>query len=44
MTTEPLRPCQHLSCFIVDDAVAIDAGSLAMAASAFRKDKFETLF
>lgn len=30
-------PCQHLSCFIVDDAVAIDAGSLAMAASAVQK-------
>ena len=30
-------PRQHLSCFIVDDAVAIDAGSLAMATSAKQK-------
>jgi len=30
-------PRQHLSCFVVDDAVAIDAGSLAMAASAVQK-------
>lgn len=28
---------QHLSCLIVDDAVAIDAGSLAMATSAAQK-------
>lgn len=28
---------QHLSCFIVDDAVAIDAGSLAMAANSVQK-------
>lgn len=28
---------QHLSCFIVDDLVAIDAGSLAMATSAIQK-------
>ena len=30
---------QHLSCFVVDDSVAIDAGSLAMAASADQRDK-----
>jgi len=30
-------PRQHLSCFVVDDSVAIDAGSLAMAASAVQK-------
>ena len=30
-------PRQHLSCFVVDDCVAIDAGSLAMAASAAQK-------
>jgi len=30
-------PRQHLSCFIVDDSVAIDAGSLAMAASTVQK-------
>jgi cAMP phosphodiesterase len=30
-------PRQHLSCFVVDDCVAIDAGSLAMAASATQK-------
>ena len=28
---------QHLSCFVVDDCVAIDAGSLAMAATAAQK-------
>lgn len=30
-------PRQHLSCFVVDDQVAIDAGSLAMAATAVQK-------
>lgn len=30
-------PRQHLSCFVVDDTVAIDAGSLAMAATAVQK-------
>ena len=30
-------PRQHLSCFVVDDQVAIDAGSLAMAASAVQQ-------
>ena len=28
---------QHLSCFVIDDCVAIDAGSLALAASAAQK-------
>jgi ribonuclease BN (tRNA processing enzyme) len=28
---------QHLSCFVIDDCVAIDAGSLAMATSAAQK-------
>jgi hypothetical protein len=31
---------QHLACFVVDDCVAIDAGSLAMAASPAQKNKF----
>ncbi len=30
-------PRQHLACFVVDDCVAIDAGSLAMATSAAQK-------
>jgi len=30
-------PRQHLSCFIIDDTVAIDAGSLAMASSIVQK-------
>ncbi len=30
-------PRQHLSCFVVDDCVAIDAGSLAMAASTVQR-------
>ncbi len=30
---------QHLSCFVVDDLVAIDAGSLAMAATAIQKEQ-----
>lgn len=29
--------CQHLACFVVDDLIAFDAGSLAMAASAQQK-------
>ena len=32
-------PCQHLSCFIVDDSVAIDAGSLAMATNQVQKNQ-----
>ena len=34
---EMASPRQHLSCFVVDDCVAIDAGSLATAASAAQK-------
>ncbi len=30
-------PRQHLSCFVIDDCVAVDAGSLAMAASAVQR-------
>ena len=30
-------PRQHLACFVVDDAVSIDAGSLAMATSSLQK-------
>lgn len=30
---------QHLACFVVDDCVAIDAGSLAMAASVVQKQQ-----
>ncbi len=30
---------QHLACFVVDDCVAIDAGSLAMAASSAQKEQ-----
>lgn len=30
-------PRQHLSCFVIDDMVAIDAGSLAMAATAIQR-------
>ena len=32
-------PRQHLSCLVVDDCVAIDAGSLAMAASAAQREQ-----
>lgn len=32
-------PKQHLACFVVDDCVAIDAGSLAMAASEKQKQQ-----
>lgn len=32
-------PGQHLTCFVVDDAVAFDAGSLAMASSAKQKQQ-----
>lgn len=32
-------PRQHLSCFVIDDAVAIDAGSLAMAASTNQRNQ-----
>jgi len=36
-------PRQHLSCFVVDDSVAIDAGSLAMAASAVQKKQIRDI-
>ena len=36
-------PRQHLSCFIVDDQVAIDAGSLAMAATAVQKKQIRDI-
>lgn len=29
--------CQHLACFVVDDLIAFDAGSLAMATNAIQK-------
>lgn len=32
-------PRQHLSCFVIDDCVAIDAGSLAMATTDIQKEK-----
>ena len=32
-------PGQHLTCFLVDDAVAFDAGSLAMASSPRQKER-----
>lgn len=38
-TAGSASPRQHLSCFVVDDCVAIDAGSLAMAASAEQKKR-----
>ena len=34
-----ISPRQHLSCFVIDDMVAIDAGSLAMAASAHQRNQ-----
>jgi ribonuclease BN (tRNA processing enzyme) len=36
-------PRQHLSCFIVNDCVSIDAGSLAMAASFEQKQKIRNI-
>ena len=36
-------PRQHLSCFVVDDQVAIDAGSLAMAATAVQKKQIRDI-
>jgi len=36
-------PRQHLSCFVVDDHVAIDAGSLAMAATAVQKKQIRDI-
>ena len=34
---------QHLTCFVVDDAVAIDAGSLAMAASPLQQRQLRNI-
>ncbi len=34
---------QHLSCFVIDDRVAIDAGSLAMAASEIQREKIRDI-
>ena len=36
-------PRQHLSCFVVDNQVAIDAGSLAMAASAAQRKQIRDI-
>ncbi len=36
-------PRQHLACFVVDDCVAIDAGSLAMAASVAQKKQIRDI-
>lgn len=36
-------PRQHLSCFIIDDCIAIDAGSLAMATTAEQKNKIRDI-
>ena len=36
-------PRQHLSCFVIDDTVAIDAGSLAMASSARQKKQIRDI-
>jgi ribonuclease BN (tRNA processing enzyme) len=36
-------PKQHLACFVIDDCVAIDAGSLAMAADALQKKQIRDI-
>ncbi len=36
-------PKQHLACFVIDDCVAIDAGSLAMASSAAQKKQIRDI-
>jgi hypothetical protein len=38
-----VSPRQHLSCFIIDDCVAIDAGSLAMSTTAEQKNKIRDI-
>lgn len=38
-----ISPRQHLSCFIIDDAVAVDAGSLAMAATPEQKNEIRNI-
>lgn len=34
-----ISPRQHLACFVIDDCVAIDAGSLAMASTEIHREK-----
>jgi len=34
-----VSPRQHLTCFVIDDSVAVDAGSLAMAASKLQQNE-----
>ena len=34
-----MSPRQHLTCFVIDDSVAVDAGSLAMAASKLQQNE-----
>jgi ribonuclease BN (tRNA processing enzyme) len=36
-------PQQHLACFVIDDCVAIDAGSLAMASSKNQREKIRNV-
>jgi ribonuclease BN (tRNA processing enzyme) len=36
-------PKQHLACFVIDDSVAIDAGSLAMASSSVQKEQIRDI-
>lgn len=36
-------PRQHLTCFVIDDRVAFDAGSLAMAANSVQKDQIRDI-
>ncbi len=36
-------PKQHLACFVIDDTVAIDAGSLAMASSSIQKEQIRDI-
>src|SRR5215210_2076785 len=38
-----VSPLQHLSCFIIDDCVAIDAGSLAMSTTPDQKSKIRDI-
>lgn len=36
--TGSAAPRQHLSCFVIDDCLAVDAGSLAMSTNAWQKE------
>lgn len=36
-------PKQHLACFVIDDLVAIDAGSLAMASNSIQKEQIRDI-